>query len=200
MMSRTEVSESFVMAGTSVTRPRRNAMTYTRPQAMVRCRRMPGTLIHVAAFCRSRTSWMSRTAPPSVRMTPTSVRTMAESDPGMKHAPMPVTAAAIPMMMTSHERRIPPKGVFPSVMTCSATITRKSPYVLSGAYGSTPAEIRDSSRPKMSMKAERTSRMTGSSVKSNSLFGAGPCAGACALSMVMRVISGLAAGLSFRSQ
>jgi hypothetical protein len=36
--------------------------------------------------------------------------------------------------------------------------------------------------------------MTGSSVKSNSLVGAGPGAGACELSGVMRVISGLAAG------
>ena len=45
--------------------------------------------------------------------------------------------------------------------------------------------------------------MTGSSVKSNSLFGAGPGAGpgagACALSGVMRVISGLAAGAFYRS-
>ncbi len=84
----------------------------------------------------------------------------------MKHAAIPAAVVHIPMRITIHDLPRSPKGVLPSAMIWSETMTRKRPYVLSGVYGSSPVWILKRRVPKVIIKIPKMKRITTSKERS----------------------------------
>lgn len=133
---------------------------YTILHAMVNCCNIPGFFIHNFAFSLERYSCKMRAIPPTKRIIPTNILTISDKMPGMKHAVIPRIAVAMPIMMSSNDLRRSPNGRLPIVTIWKETITKKSPYVLSGVYGKAPVWILNRSKPNINVNTPIISRIT----------------------------------------